>query len=277
MRIESLGDLMRSPPKEYRFIEPLHDVQMTDYALEKAFRISKLVKKVHRQSVEWYGFMIADIEDPYLTIDVGLPQNATNAHAYTGITAQQIDAFQRGLPPDRIVNGWIHSHADLNYRQFSGTDLANHWTVLDYVGSVIKEAVSKREIRIDDLSRLVQDQLDERDMRQGSLSLVTDVPVDEVALFEQIMGSSAYAVVIGDEGWSCQEVIHKEYGLVTGATTYNRQSDIDEVGLVIEQSGVRMTWKEQRMLKKQVKHCIRPQYRGLMQRLGVSGYDRRKA
>ena len=82
MRFKSLADLKRQKPKEVTLATLPQEVSMTHYAKEKAFKISELVLEIHEESYEWYGFTIADKENPELITDIGLPQNDQNLQEY---------------------------------------------------------------------------------------------------------------------------------------------------------------------------------------------------
>ena len=207
------------------------EVHMSGYAYRKAFLINQIIRKVHGKSLEWYGYMLARQDEPELVVDIGLGRNATNMNAYTNIDPDEIGKFQESLPLDTIINGWIHSHADLGLRRFSGTDERNHLTVASYVSTILEIPLEKREVMVDDLTTLVKGA--EQDMSKGSITLVTDRPVAEARLYELRKGSFSYAVVIGDEGWTEQEIHFTKEDMLTGNMIRDKQSDYGKVGLDI--------------------------------------------
>ena len=104
---------------------PRH-ILMVEYAKERAFKINELVGLLFEDSLEWYGFTLADQDHTELIVDIGLPQNDLNLQDYTSLGSERIAQFQEGLPKDVIINGWIHSHGALNYKHFSHTDEQNN-------------------------------------------------------------------------------------------------------------------------------------------------------
>ena len=56
---------------------------MAQYAREKAFKINELVRTVHQDSLEWYGFTLGTTGNPDLITDIGLPRNDLNLQHYT--------------------------------------------------------------------------------------------------------------------------------------------------------------------------------------------------
>ena len=206
-------------------------VRMTDYARAKAFLVSELVRRVHHAAYEWYGFTLAEQGRPEIICDVGLPDNAENQENYTSISAELIAAYAESLPAGLIINGWLHSHGALEYRHFSPTDEANQATVLDYVTSLLAMPVAQKEVVIRDLALKVLGEGAAMDTAPGdagkergtlpapaSVTLFTDVPVGRAKLMETVYGGFCYAVVIGDEGWTRQEIHCKTRGILTGET-----------------------------------------------------------
>jgi hypothetical protein len=191
---------------------------MADYAKQKAFKINELVRTIHQDSFEWYGFTLGSRDNPEVIIDIGLPRNDQNLSDYATIGPKGIAEFQESLADDAIVNGWIHSHGALHYKHFSHTDEKNHLVVLDFVSARLRKPVAKREIPIKDLSLLVKDQFGNNNLQQGSVSLITDKPIAEATIMETVYGSFCYAIVIGDEGWHEQEIHYRESGILTGQT-----------------------------------------------------------
>ncbi len=186
MRFKSLSYLKRQKPKEVTLATLPQEVSMTHYAKEKAFKISELVLEIHEESYEWYGFTLADQENPELITDIGLPQNDQNLQEYVAIGPERIAEYYDSLSEDTIINGWIHSHGALQYMHFSHTDEANHATVLDFVTARLRKTVAKKEIPIQDLHLLVKDEFEEKELEQGSVALITDAAVSEAMLMETI-------------------------------------------------------------------------------------------
>jgi hypothetical protein len=197
---------------------PQH-ISMATYAKDKAFQISKLVGVIFDTSFEWYGFTLADKEHPELITDIGLPQNDLNLQDYTALGSQRIAEYQELLSENVMINGWIHSHGTLDYKHFSHTDEENHLTVLDFVAARTRKPLAKKEVPIQDLVLLEKDRFAEKDMENGSVSLITDAPITEAKIMETVYGSFCYSIVIGDTGWHEQEIHYKERSILSGQTT----------------------------------------------------------
>lgn len=254
MSFRSLADLRRREAYEVRLATLPQEIRIAQYALAKAFKINELVRVVHGGSYEWYGFTLADPQDPALIVDIGLPRNDQNLSQYTRIAPEQIAAYQESLPAHRVINGWIHSHGNLEHRQFSRVDEGNQRTVLDYVTTRLRIPVAKREVRIQDLVLLVKDRYREEELAQGSVSLITDVPVTEARILETVYGSFCYSIVIGDEGWHEQEVHYKERGILSGYTAEHRR----KARLVPVDTGAVLTSAEVEALREEVRTKLRP-------------------
>jgi len=254
MRFKSLSDLKRQQYREVSLATLPQNIAITYYARARAFKINELVHTIHEDSLEWYGYTLAKIDKPELIVDIGLPKNDQNLLDYTTIGPKRIADFQESLPEDTIINGWIHSHGTLNYRHFSSTDEANHLTVLDFVNARLRKPVAKKEIAIQDLVLLVQDQFAEKDLEKGSVALITDEPVSEAMLMETVYGSFCFSIVIGDEGWHEQEIHYKEIGILTGQTTVSSQ----KVDIVLIDTGKSLTKSDISALSDEVEVKIRP-------------------
>uniref|UniRef100_A0A7C5AKY1 JAB domain-containing protein n=1 Tax=Desulfobacca acetoxidans TaxID=60893 RepID=A0A7C5AKY1_9BACT len=259
MRIKALKELERPKPLEIRLATLPDTVLMTDYAREKAFMLGQLVTRVHGEAFEWYAFTLAKRTSPEVILDVGLPVNAENQETYVSLSPEGIAAFQEGLPPHLLINGWLHSHGDMDFRQFSETDANNQATVLDYVTSQLKLPVAKKEVLIRDLNLVVWagGDLSEPDpgfLTAGSVTLCTDVPVGRARLLETVYGGFCYAIVIGNEGWTRQEIHYKTRGVLTGETHITKK----EADLIILESGRRLTSDEIHTLELEVRERLRP-------------------
>ncbi len=267
MRFKALKDLGRPAPREIVLATLPDRVLITDYAKAKAFAVSELVRRVHGEAFEWYGFTLAAREQPEVIVDVGLPQNDANQETYTSLSPEGIAAYQETLPAGLIINGWLHSHGALEFRQFSPVDDVNQATVLDYVTSLLKIPVAKKEVVIRDLALMVMGAAETWDaawgeipgdeaarLAQGSVTLLTDVPVSRARLLETVYGGFCYAVVIGDEGWTKQEIHYKIRGVLTGETFVSqRQAD-----LTLVETGQILTTSDLDTLEQEVQDKIRP-------------------
>jgi hypothetical protein len=223
MRFKSLAELKRSEAYEVILARLPEEIRLTNYAKAKAFEISDLVRQVHQDSYEWYGYTLGSRDDPELIIDIGLPKNDENIQERTSIGPENIAAYQETLPGDRIINGWIHSHGELALQEFSGIDAANQQVVLDYVTALVKRPVAKRELVIRDLAFLVEGGWRAADLEKGSVSLITDVPVSAARIMETVYGGFCYAIVIGDSGWHRQEIHYKRRGILSGQTSISKK------------------------------------------------------
>jgi len=224
MRFKDLSHLKRPEPLIITLGNLPQHILMAKYAKDKAFKINELVGVIFKKSFEWYGFTLASNDQPELIADIGLPKNDLNLQDYTTLGSQRIAEFQESLPEDVMINGWIHSHGDLNYRHFSNTDEKNHLTVLDFVAARTRKPLAKKEIAIQDLVLLEKDRFAAKDLGKGSISLITDGPITEAKILETIYGSFCYSIVIGDEGWHEQEIHYRERGILSDHTTASSKS-----------------------------------------------------
>lgn len=254
MRFKGLAELKRPGVYETTLASLPEQVAVGRYALAKAFQINTLVREVHKGSYEWYGYTIAHRGNPELVVDIGLPKNDHNLSDYTSVGSERIAAYQESLPREQIINGWIHSHGDLPFEQFSPTDERNQATVLDYVTALLRKPVAKREVAIRDLVLLVKDQWREKDLLRGSVSLITDAPVREARIIETISGGFCYAIVIGDAGWHRQEIHYRMRGILSGQTTDSKK----EAALVPVETGRALTATDAEALRREVQEKIQP-------------------
>jgi hypothetical protein len=223
MRFKSLKELKRTEAYEVVLAPLPEEIRLTSYARTKAFKISELVRQVHQDSYEWYGYTLARRDNPELIIDIGLPKNDENIQEYTSIGPENIAAYQETLPGEMMINGWIHSHGKLELQGFSDIDEENQQVVLDYVTALVKQPVAKRELVIKDLAFLVEGRWQAADLEKGSVSLITDVPVAAARIMETVYGGFCYAIVIGDSGWHRQEIHYKRRGILSGQTSINKK------------------------------------------------------
>jgi hypothetical protein len=254
MRFKSLTDLKRKEPQELVLAALPQTIRITPFALDKAFKISALVRRLFQESFEWYGFTLATREQPAIVIDIGLPQNDENIQEYVSLNAEQIALFQETLPPELIINGWIHSHGSLDFKKFSAIDEMNQRTVLDYVTTKLRQPVAKREIFISDLVCLVKGEYREEDLQRGSVNLITDTAVAEAMLLETVYGGFCFAIVIGDEGWHRQEIHHLYRGILSGYTAgASREAELTFIG-----EHTTLSAADLQLLSEEVQNKIRP-------------------
>lgn len=254
MKLKSLGQLRKTVPREIVFASLPRVVQLTRYAYEKAFLINQLVREQHERSYEWYGFTLAWRWQPEVVIDIGLPVNEQNLEQYVRLAPEKIAAFRDSLAPDLLINGWIHSHGNLQLRQFSDLDTANQTTVLDFVTAELRLPLAKRMVRIDDLNLLWADDWQPEDLRAGSVSLITDAPVSRAEIWEMVYGGFCYAIVIGDAGWHTQEIYYKRRGLLTGQESIQHQA----APLELQDDGRRLTPADHEALAAEVAAKLAP-------------------
>ena len=254
MRFKDLSKLKRLEPLKIELGNLPQHILMTEFAKDRAFKISELVGEVFEESFEWYGFTLAHEDHPELIVDIGLPKNDLNLQDYTILGPLRIAEFQESLPKDVIINGWIHSHGALNYRHFSDTDERNQLTVLDFVAARTKKPLAKKEIAIQDLILLEKDRFVEKDLSKGSVSLITDRPIKEAKIMETVYGSFCYSIVIGDEGWHEQKIHFKERGILSGHTIVeSKVADIEFVD-----TDMSLTQHDIDALSNEVKEKIKP-------------------
>ncbi len=254
MRLAKLSSLKRPEPEYVTLSELPRNVIIDRFAISKALAVNELVRGIHGDSYEWYGLTLAKKENPECITDIGLPVNDSNVHQYTGIGPENISLYRDVLPPDLIINGWIHSHGSLGYKRFSRIDEANHLTVLDYVCSYMKIAVEKREAVIDDLRVVNEAELGSGGSDGGSVWIVTNEHVSRARIFETVYGCFAYAILVGDGGWYRQEIYHRTRGILTSSTNVVKRS----AELLPVSSGRRFTKPDRDFLAREVREKIRP-------------------
>ncbi len=257
MKLRSLSALKRAEPAE-TFIGKLpQSVMITKYAWQRALAVNELVRRIHGDSFEWYGFTLGGTDYPECITDIGLPVNDQNVHQYTGIGPENISRFQESLPGNTLINGWIHSHGQISMRSFSSTDQANHLTVLDYVGSFLKKPITRKEVLVDDLMLISEENPEDDALGRGSVWIETDRPISRARIFERVLGSFCYAVLVGDGGWHVQEIYYRTRAILTGGTSLEgRRADL----LVVE-SGREFTKRDEEVLAAEISERISPDRR----------------
>ncbi len=254
MRLKSLSELRRRELREIVLATLPRTILMTPYAREKAFKIGELVRSVHRESLEWYGFTLGSVDRPDLVTDIGLPGNDLNLQVYAGLSPERIAEFQESLPASSVINGWIHSHGALTVKHFSSTDARNHAVVLDFVAASLKIPVAKREVAVKDMVLLLKDRFVDQDLARGSVCVITDAPITEATILETVYGSFCYAIVVGDEGWHEQEIHTREYGVLSGHARFSHQP----ADILMLDTGRALSEMEIGRLREEVEAKIRP-------------------
>jgi hypothetical protein len=254
MRFKSLAELKRGEAYEIELAPLPQEIKLTAYAKAKAFKINELVRQIHQGSYEWYGYTLGGKDNPECILDIGLPDNDENMQQYTRVGPENIAAYQASLPEDRIINGWIHSHGDLEFKGFSEIDAENQRVVLDYITTLLKKPVAKRELLIRDLVCLVAGRWEEKDLLEGSVSLITDVPVAAARILETVYGGFGYAIVIGDSGWHRQEIHYKRRGILSGQPTFSQKA----AEIILLETPRSLTQSDIDALQEEVKRKIQP-------------------
>ncbi|MFZ5447916.1 MAG: hypothetical protein ACOZFS_04680 [Thermodesulfobacteriota bacterium] len=254
MRFKSLAELKRGEAYEIELASLPQEIKLTSFAKAKAFKINELVRQIHEDSYEWYGYTLGSKENPERIVDIGLPENDENMQQYTRVSPENIAAYQQSLPVERIINGWIHSHGKLSFQGFSQIDAENQRVVLDYITTLLKVPVAKRELLIRDLVLLVEGQCGDEDLKKGSVSLITDAPIAKAKIMETVYGGFCYAIVIGDSGWHQQEIHYKRRGILSGHTSFSQKS-AEIIHLETQES---LTQSDIAALQEEVKHKIQP-------------------
>lgn len=254
MRLKRLADLKKPDLQEISLASLPQEIQITPFAREKAFTINALVRSIHGQSFEWYGFTLGWRQQPEVIVDIGLPVNEQNQDQYVSLAADQIAAYRDALPETVIINGWIHSHGALDLHHFSDMDARNQATVLDFVTARLWLPVAKVEVAIQDLVCLQEGQWTEADLIQGSVTLITDGPVRAARIWETEFGGFSFALVIGDAGWHDQEIHYKKRGILSGRTFVSRQP----ATLTVVADGRRWTSSDRQTLEEEVRTRLSP-------------------
>jgi hypothetical protein len=255
LRFNRLAELAR-PSLQKLVLASLPDqILMAHFAKQKAFKINELVRSLYQDSYEWYGYTLAFRDHPELIVDLGLPKNEQNILQYTRVHPEKIAAYQESLAPDQVINGWIHSHGNLELNQFSSIDEENQVTVLDYVTAGLRRPIAKQEILINEVSLLVKGKFRDADLKKGSVSIITDTPVAEVRIMETVYGVFCYSMVIGDGGWHHQEIYYKQRGILSGQTTVSKKA----ADLLLVDTGRVLTPEDMADLTAEVREKIHPE------------------
>ena len=261
MIIKDLRELRKREGLEIILGELPNKVKITDYALEKGFKINELVREIYGRSYEWYGFLIARMKEPEIIIDIGLPKNKENDYSYTSVDPEGIgkflDELRKNSKEEYFINGWIHSHGRLNYRRFSYIDQENMKKVLNFVSSFTTRPIAKKEIIINNLTVVTKnkgpiEEILKKD--KGSITIVTQKEPGEIKIFDTIYGAFAYSIVIGDERWSEQEIMYRKYSLISKIDEY--WTNETEIELI--QTNKRISDREIEALKKEIDEKINP-------------------
>jgi len=100
----------------------------------------------------------------------------------------------------------------------------------------------------------VKDEFEEKELEEGSVSLITDAVVSEAILMETIYGGFSYSIVIGDEGWHEQEIHYQERSVISGHSHVSKKS----ADLVLIDNGRSLTQADIIVLSKEVAEKIQP-------------------
>ncbi|MFA5084539.1 MAG: hypothetical protein WC475_04155 [Candidatus Paceibacterota bacterium] len=253
MKIQSLSQFDKKEKLEIILDKLPEKVRITDYALVKGFKVNELVKKIHHSSYEWYGFLIGERSNPGLVTDIGIGKNDANNSAYTRIAPEEIQKFLEEMNGNRLINGWIHSHGNLGFRQFSGTDDGNMKTVLSFVASATRKPIAKKEIIVNDISIVTEDYT-KSELKKGTLTLITNKKIEKPKILETVYGGFSYSIVIGDEGWHEQEISCEKYSLFTD----KKENTSEKSDLEVIATGKTLSKEDVNALQKDVKEKIRP-------------------
>jgi hypothetical protein len=100
----------------------------------------------------------------------------------------------------------------------------------------------------------VKDEFEEKELKEGSVSLITDAVVSEAILMETIYGGFSYSIVIGDAGWHEQEIHYKERGVISGHSHMSKK----RADMVLIDNGRSLTQADIIVLGKEVEEKIQP-------------------
>ncbi len=88
----------------------------------------------------------------------------------------------------------------------------------------------------------------------ASVTLLTDAPVQQARLLETVYGGFCYAIIIGDAGWTKQEIHYKTRGVLTGETFVNRRP----FELTVVETGKTLTPSDLEALEQEVRDRLQP-------------------
>jgi hypothetical protein len=125
-----------------------------DYVPAKAQSICNAVRKSYG-SKEWYGLLTAEKKNPYVIKDIALGEQEVRS-SYVSIESEKIGGILKDIDKEYTVVGWIHSHGDMDYMNFSGTDEENKMTVANSI-TLNTQVISKyMELRVHDVALMVE-------------------------------------------------------------------------------------------------------------------------
>ncbi len=104
MRLKSLRQAQRNPPREVIFATLPETILLTEYARQKAFFINELVRQQHQRSFEWYGYTLGAKSRPEVILDIGLPANDQNLEQYVSLTPEQIPGLFAAGPHNQRLD-----------------------------------------------------------------------------------------------------------------------------------------------------------------------------
>jgi hypothetical protein len=98
MKLKTISAFTRREPREIVLASLPSEILIAHFARDKTLAINELIRTVHGDSLEWYGYTLGEKAKPDLVLDVGLPRNGQNGPDYTALTPQMIQKYQESLP-----------------------------------------------------------------------------------------------------------------------------------------------------------------------------------
>lgn len=189
--------------------EKIMDVQITQYALDRAFKYAELVCDVHNRELECIGYLITPKNSgDRIARDAYLAREQEVGGAHVELSAE--DVIKAGREIDSLghrVLGWWHSHAGF-HTFHSGTDANNQMTVLNeiapinYIREIEERKLENMEIQKLDGKLILFDKKNPRlkyEIKVGD----SDLAIAGLNISEEKRTGFAYSLVVNNtKSWS---------------------------------------------------------------------------
>jgi proteasome lid subunit RPN8/RPN11 len=208
----------------------LNNLQITQYAVDRAFTYARLVCEVSKAENECIGYLITpkDKRDRIVR-DVYLPKEQDISSAFVELSAQ--DVIKAGREIDEMgyrVLGWWHSHAGFNTFH-SGTDERNQLSVLNAIAPInyitkINEKIignGSLEVKVEDGRLVIFDRRNKTVKYEIEVDNATGLAIAGMRIKEEERIGFAYSLVVHNTGGKpkSEYVIKKEKVLEEAKTT----------------------------------------------------------
>jgi len=187
--------------------ELIPDLQITQYAMDRAFTYARLVCEVTEAENECIGYLITPKKNKGRVVsDVYLPKEQEVSGASVEISPEDVIKAGREIDQQGYrVLGWWHSHAGMSTFH-SGTDERNQMTVLNAISPVnFVSEINKKMIGNGNLEVIVEDgKLVVIDRKNSGVRYIMDVKdpsgieLASLRIEEESRTGFAYSLVVHD-------------------------------------------------------------------------------